>query len=383
MRTQCGHAPSTVPVQQTFQDMREIKRILKTPIYRLIDTLASSQYVKEKLWETGRDLFAQARPVSVERMTLAPVPPQYRAASRAGGQSPGADSPVFITARFRSGSTFLWQLFRNIDGITCNYEPLNEAEWMARDADSAPVDATHIGVDDYRLEYEGLEDLANYFDPSWAFEQLYMDETHHNPKLEYYISQLIERTPGRSVLQFNRVDFRLPWLRAHFPDAQILHLYRHPREQWMSIVGKGAPVRPEDRIPPGQIYSLDGFYTLEWARDLRHVFPFLEPAGKHLYELHYLLWRLSYSAGRAYADMSVCYEDLVGDFETVAGDMFRALGVDRADIAALSRLNHGAPKTRWPEYADESWFAALETQCDRALEAFFTDLSPVARHMPC
>jgi hypothetical protein len=36
------------------------------------------------------------------------------------------------------------------------------------------------------------------------------------------------------VLQFNEIDLRLPWFRAHFPTARILHLYRHPREQWCS-----------------------------------------------------------------------------------------------------------------------------------------------------
>lgn len=364
--------------------MPEIKKILKTPLYKLVDYLASSHYARETLWQTGRDMFVQARPGSVERIALASMPSQYRQTTPQREVRSADTQPIFITARFRSGSTFLWQLFRNIDGITCNYEPLNEAEWMAKDSDATQVDATHLGVDDYRLEYAGLEDLAEHFDPAWAFQQLYMDETHHNPKLEYYISQLINRTPGRTVLQFNRVDFRLPWLRAHFPQARILHLYRHPREQWMSIIGKGAAVRPDDRIKPGQIDSLDGFYTLEWARDLRHVFPFLEPAGRHLYELHYLLWRLSYSLGRAYGDVSISYEDLIGNFEQVAGEMFHAVGIQHADIDQLAKLNHGTQKTRWPDYASDSWFNDMEAQCDHALEAFFSDVPPAGTgQAPC
>lgn len=356
--------------------------ILKTPIYRLVDYLAASVYVREKLWQTGRDLFVQGPPGSAKRVAPAPMPPQYRQRPlRHVARDPDA-APVFVTARFRSGSTFLWQLFRKIDGVTCYYEPLNEAEWMKTSEDTARVDATHIGVDDYRAEYAGLEDLTDYFEPEWAFQQLYMDETHHNPKLEYYISQLIERTPGRTVLQFNRVDFRLPWLRAHFPQALILHLYRDPREQWMSILAKGVDIRPDHRIRPGQIDSLDGFYTLEWARDLRRVFPFLEPAGKHLYEVHYLLWRLSYSLGRAYANVSVCYEDLITDFERVASDMFQAVGIRDVDIAALAGLNHGAQKTRWPDYASDTWFSEMEARCDDMLDAFFSEMVPAGTGLP-
>lgn len=360
--------------------MTELKRRLKAPLYRLVDYLATSHYTKEKLWQIGRDLFIQAHPTSVERVRLAPLPCQYREPGAmpqvAVAPSP-AQAPIFITARFRSGSTFLWQLFKGIDGITCYYEPLNEAEWMLKNPDNARVDDTHIGVDDYRAEYEGMEDLAVHFDKGWAFHNLYMDETHHDPDLERYICELVTRAQGRAVLQFNRVDFRLPWLRAHFPHARILHLYRHPREQWMSIVGKGVRIDIDARIERGRIESIDGFYTLEWARDLRNVFPFLEPANKHPYELHYLLWRLSHSFGHAYSDVSVCYEELVGDFERVASDMFQALDVSMTDIAQLAKLNHGKPQSRWRNYADDAWFSAHEARCDRELETFFSCIEPV------
>src|SRR5262245_55459716 len=38
--------------------------------------------------------------------------------------------PLFITGRFRSGSTLLWQLFRALPGVTCYYEPFNERRWF-------------------------------------------------------------------------------------------------------------------------------------------------------------------------------------------------------------------------------------------------------------
>src|SRR5262245_55357484 len=34
---------------------------------------------------------------------------------------------LFITARFRSGSTLLWHLYANLPGVTAYYEPLHEA----------------------------------------------------------------------------------------------------------------------------------------------------------------------------------------------------------------------------------------------------------------
>ena len=63
-----------------------------------------------------------------------------------------------------------------------------------------------------------------------------MDEDFWDPDLKRYVEILIERAPGRPVLQFNRIDFRLPWFRRHFPDAKIVHLYRHPRDQWCSAL---------------------------------------------------------------------------------------------------------------------------------------------------
>jgi hypothetical protein len=73
-----------------------------------------------------------------------------------------------------------------------------------------------------------LEVLGEYYREEWIDHNLFMGSDFWDPRMKRYISILIERAPGRPILQFNHVDFRLSWLRQNFPHAKIVHLYRHP-----------------------------------------------------------------------------------------------------------------------------------------------------------
>lgn len=345
--------------------------LLKTWALRVLQKGLRAQPVRDLLWQEARDIFSQPRSRRLELPSFAPLPPRF---ARDVAPLPTASeqaAPIFVTARFRSGSTFLWQLFRHTPGLTAYYEPLNENRWFIS-AGRHVVDATHKGVADYRREYAGMDDLDGTFNTEWAYHRLYMDQRSHDEALHRYISELIRRSPGRPVLQFNRVDFRLPWLRAHFPAARIVHLYRDPREQWLSII-----MKMRTPIPPKMGLSLsefnDPFYTLEWARDLRHVFPFLEPAeASHPYVLHYYLWRLSYLFGRHWADYSLGYEDLIGDLAGQIEALYNFLGVERTAVAELTKLNESVGEQRWQGYASAEWFADIEQHCEAVLTAYFS-----------
>lgn len=279
--------------------------------------------------------------------------------------SPVLTPPVFVTARFRSGSTLVWNLFRHVSGCTAYYEPLNERRWFDPDARGSRVDATHRGVDDYWREYENLADLDRWFDPHWYDRRLYMTDSEADPALEQYIRRLIDAAPGVAVLQFNRVDFRLPWLRARFPDARLLHVYRHPRDQWMSTLGASTGV-PRD-ITMRAFEPLDHFYLLAWARDLCRHFPALDPAhAEHAYDLFYGIWRLSYLFGRRYADASFAYEALVLDADVQLPRLMTAAGIERYDSDALKQLLGPLPPARWLQ-ADAAWFGDREQRVDELL----------------
>jgi hypothetical protein len=335
----------------------------------------------EKLFATddGRRLLAASLAGVVPRRVRLPPPvtapyPELGTAEPYVVPPPGRQPPIFITGRFRSGSTLLWNVFRHIDGHTSYYEPHNERRWFDPLTHGEQVDATHKNVEEYWREYEGLEELGAWYREDWVRHDLYMDESSWAPEMRRYIEILIENARGRAVLQFNHVDFRLPWLRANFPEARVIHLYRHPRDQWVSsLFGSKFPTDAAVASFP----SCDHFYLIPWARDLKYHFPFLdERTASHPYQLFYYIWKLSYLFGRAHADFSVGFEDLVSDPRTRLVKLFAAADVRGYDLDRLLTVLAKPQVGKWREYADASWFERHEGQCERTLAAFLGSAGP-------
>ncbi|MGL4465837.1 MAG: hypothetical protein ACRC1K_27100, partial [Planctomycetia bacterium] len=132
---------------------------------------------RDRIWRAARPPTA-ATPPAVAAALSQPAP--YHPAPR-----PAVDrSALFITARFRSGSTFLWNLFRRTPACTAYYEPLNERRWFEEPKTIAKgewVDPTHRGVDDYRREYAGMSDLTDLYREDWTVDDLHMDAAAWNP----------------------------------------------------------------------------------------------------------------------------------------------------------------------------------------------------------
>jgi hypothetical protein len=297
---------------------------------------------------------------------VADYPEVGRARESAGDQPP----PIFITARFRSGSTLLWNIFRHVDGCRSYYEPLNERRWFDPARRGSRVDSTHIGASEYWLEYDGLEHLGGVFHDDWNRRNLHMDENAWDPDLAAYVRGLIGAAPPkRAVLQFNRVDFRLPWLKRWFPHAILVHLYRHPRDQWCSSL-VDIKAFPRD----GHLRDFgphDHFYLLHWARDLRHRFPILdERAVEHPYELFYIIWKLSWLFGRHYAHYSIGLERLIAQPELELRSLFAAVGMPDVPPSSLLHLVDRQSQGKWRAYADDDWFSAHESRCETLLRVW-------------
>ncbi len=337
-----------------------MRRWVSSIVHRSFQKLINSRYGYEALLDALGSRVGSAKPVP-EMRDLRSVYPELAGHARSE-ESGGAKSPVFVTARFRSGSTLLWNLFRRHPDFTALYEPLNERRWFDVKNRGSNVDQTHQGATDYWSEYDGVEVPAGLFSEQWGRRGLWMSADTVNAGMHAYIKLLATNTRQRAVLQFNRMDFRLPWLRRHFPSASIVHLYRHPREQWCSTLRLPSGYTPE--MGWEEFFPYDRFYLSVWARDLRRDFPVLDQArSMNAYATYYLIWRLSHAFGSHYSDTSIAYESLIGSTQETLDELSDVLGVSRW-TREQSSIVSGTSGDKWPQWASADWFDGVESTCE-------------------
>jgi glycosyltransferase involved in cell wall biosynthesis len=153
-------------------------------------------------------------------------------------------TPIFIHSLFRTGSTYIWNKFRQNDKYYCYYEPFhpslseitndNIEQLLTKDFESV----NHPSLSKYYLyEYKKLlEDGRTslpYFKKSFSFDEFCYNKK--NPVLKRYIDSLIigagEKNP---VLQFNRSSLRIKWFKENYPQSLNIYLIRNPKDQWQS-----------------------------------------------------------------------------------------------------------------------------------------------------
>jgi hypothetical protein len=361
------------PLHEKIGWLGRLRSMVRGILFRFLERLTMTDDAKALQVAALENVFPRRRILGASGLPVDDQP--YADLGTAEHASPASlrEDVILITARFRSGSTLLWNLFRNIPGHTAYYEPFNERRWFDPATRGSYTDATHRKVEDYWREYDGLTALGQFYQERWIDHDLFMDAADWNPVMKRYVEMLIDRAPGRPVLQFNRIDFRLPWFRHHFPRAKIVHLYRHPRDQWISSLVK--PADCPQNLTMKEFAAHDHYYLCNWARDLKYHFPFLdESAIEHPYQLFYYVWKLSYLFGRRYADHSLAFEDLTDKPNESLTELLGAVNVTGADLDALRNLIDKPPSGRWKSYADEAWFRSHEAHCEGVIAEFSRDM---------
>jgi hypothetical protein len=273
---------------------------------------------------------------------------------------------VFVSGDFSSGSTLLFTLFRATGEYYSLYEPLHEKlpEYLLS---GSRVYEHHYFVDDYFTEYNGFEAIFDLFKPEWGVSGLYLPPTADAPELYRYLCYVIGTSFGRAskvLLKENRLTFRLGWIRARFPGAKILHIYRQREKQWASIVRRAQECVGKEDAGQNEV-TFAGMNVAGWCEDLKERYPELQAECSATgYERFCKLWEASYAENRRYADLSIDYGQLTHNYEAVAGEIQRCLG-SRSDLTQLKHLVV-APESQKPvEMIPKGFKKRMERLIDR------------------
>ena len=291
-----------------------------------------------------------------------------------------AKNSILITARYRTGSTYLYTLLSSLVDVAAFYEPLNEEviNWLGKDEQSTEENQAvfaHTLRDNYFGEYKSLnrEKLKQSHSREFGTNKMVMSRNDYYYKLKNYISFLLSSFPNKlNVLQFNRIDFRLAWFKVNFPQALIVNLRRNPRDTYVSYIETHLRADRKTSFDPN--HDLGGMFCLDFYIKLLGSTSIPQFCIYELnnYEKIYLVNQLSNLWADKFADVIVSYESLVNNPEDVLSEI--VANIPNYEFKLVEKIVE--PKKNrinvWSKYHPNSWFEKCEEKCDVLLEQILT-----------
>jgi hypothetical protein len=290
--------------------------------------------------------------------------------------------PIFVHSLFRSGSTYLFEVFRRSPaGYWCYQEPLNE---YLRHAADAPDRLLEISTRDgallrhptlekpYFWEFYQVRDaIAPLFRKRLSYDGFFATPDSSSFRdLVSYLRALIDSARGRPFFQCCRTTGRSAALREALAGTHI-HLWRNPHDQWWSYqVGDYFNATTQrifnaaDLPPPlvaikascGIADFHDDDIEIELARDRNHRL-----AARDDYVSFYALWLYSMIACERTADLSLNIDALTTSaaYRQRVLDTLARIGIRDLDFSdcSIARAPFGA--------AELAFFAETEDQVHR------------------
>jgi hypothetical protein len=296
--------------------------------------------------------------------------------------------PVFIHSLYRSGSTYLFNVFRRAgDQYWCYQEPENE--WLLQLDEHPDVLLSVGGVDaqkanhpnignPYFWEFVQIKDaLQGLFRAEFCFRDIFLEALTNTQHA--YFKALIDHATATPVLQFCRSFGRAGALKEAFA-GHHLHLWREPRSQWWSfkindyfdaatqLIFEAAslPAVLAD-VKQRMAMSVPDFPTIHEARLHAEGHPL---GWRESYFSFFALWLYSNIALEKISDVSVCI-DLISTDET-ARDAFVSR-CQSLDITAIDLSDCNVPHVRFsPSECAE--YAAVEQEVRALFLAHYDDV---------
>jgi len=301
--------------------------------------------------------------------------PIHQAVQTLGSTGDHRLRPIFIHSLFRSGSTYLFHVFRRSQyEYWCYQEPLHELAFFHRKNPSG-LNEGHGHEKAQLLRHPKIN--APYFKelqetwPVWkdVINERIIYDAYFSGKVEEigvsYWSALAVAADGRPVFQECRTSGRIGAIKAHLGGYHI-YLWRNPWDQWWSY--KVAPyfdvanqliIHAPKAPEPVRLMIADLALPAYRENDLAGAFSFYgsRPLSSECsYLIFYMLWCLGQKEGTTHADLMLSIDRLSDSLEYREEMLaqLKGVGIDGLDFSDC-RIPQGCYLKQ-----DRNFFAALE-----------------------
>lgn len=294
-------------------------------------------------------------------------------------------SPIFIHSLFRSGSTYLFNVFRRSDsGFWCYQEPLNEKLLIKASqpngfktrVDGIQELLRHPELDKaYTYEFHVVADeFTKLFREEFSYKQFFFDNSDNLKDIRDYFSALINGAKGRPVFQCCRTSGRVDGLKAAFDGIHIF-LWRNPWDQWWSY-------KSDNYFSSRNMFIADANNLPAFLQSIKNelkipAFTNTHPSVKHAYftnrqldssgsyALFYALWCHAMLEAKPSCDLAISIDELSlsNSIRETAIKKLEQLGIKGIDFTdcLIPRASYGE--------SDREFFASVEDHIHELLLA--------------
>lgn len=239
------------------------------------------------------------------------------------------NSPIFIHSLFRSGSTYVFNVFRRSDEYYwCYQEPTHEVAFFSKnnrdnlllDKDEMQAVMRHADLDSNYFQelYETWNDWKELIKEQVVYDAYFDNNTTNEIGLSYW-SALINAAKARPVLQECRTSGRIMAIKEALGGFHI-YLWRNPWDQWWSYkVSPYFDVASQLIIhsskSPFSVKKLCAELALPkyGGNDIAQAFVFYYNTpltSEQSYLIFYILWCLGLRSGIEHSDLLLSIDHL-------------------------------------------------------------------------